>query len=794
MRVRAFATVVAVVVAGVAGGGQAHAADDSATVRVIVELEPGAGPVEGVADRLEDAHGADAGAVYEEVLDGFAAEVRADEVAALVADPAVRAVVPDVAIRAAGEVPSGVERVRADAVPGSVIGTRGRVDADIAILDTGVNPHADLDVRGGVDCTSDMGCVVSAPADGHGHGTHVAGSAAAEDDGTGVVGVAPGARVWSVKVLSDSGAGYLSWFVAGLDWAVAHGDIEVVNASLGGASGSNAAVDAAIDRATAAGVVVVVAAGNSGVDAAGTTPANSPSAITVSAVADSDGVGGGLGGSACGMPDDSFATFSNYGAVVDIAAPGVCITSTSRTGGYAVMSGTSMAAPHVAGAAAVHIAGAGLARDGERAARVLANLRGAWGAAASSPCGFTGGRSAEPIVVMGGCPGSGDTVAPQPVQLTASRGDRRVDLSWTPADDPAGIAAYRLVRGTGTGALVLHRTLPGDLTTFSDTGLRNGTTYRYALAAVDGSGNVGPLSAAVSAVPKDVLPPSQPVLAGVPHDRSAWLSWAPSTDASGIKSYQLWRTAPGGSPVLRARLSASARRYLDGRLTNGSAYRYTLVAVDRAGNPSPHSGAVTVTPFDDAPPSVPALRVKVGDGRLLLSWRASVDSSGVARYRLERAVGPYGTFAPLATLSGAAVAHVDTGLVNGTSYRYRLTAIDTKGLASAPSRVTGGAPRDLTRPAAVTVTADPGLVAGQVRLAWSGAWDRSGIREYQVHRSVGGGRFVLAARVAAGQRAWTATGVRAGTVYRWTVTAVDGVGNAGPRSAATTLSTSAAQR
>ncbi len=570
--------------------------------------------------------------------------------------------------------------------------------------------------------------------------------------------------------------------MAGLDWAVARGDIEVVNASLGGPSGANAAVDAAIDRATAAGVVVVVAAGNSGVDAAGTSPANSPSAITVSAVADADGAAGALGGSACGLPDDSFATFSNYGAVVDVAAPGVCITSTSRGGGYAVMSGTSMAAPHVASTAAVHIATARLPRDGQRAATVRATLQGAWGAAQSSPCGFTGGRSAEPLVVLGGCPGTGDTVPPQPVRLSASPGDRVVGLTWTAANDPAGIAAYQLLRGTGTDALVVHRTLPGDVTAFSDTGLRNRTTYRYAVAAVDGSGNVAPLSAPVSAVPQDVTPPQQPVLAGVAHDRRASLSWTAVTDASGIGSYQLWRTAPGGAPVLRARVAATATTFADRPLVNGGAYRYTLVAVDRAGNASPHSGAVTVRPFDAAPPSVPALRVKVGDGRLLLAWRASTDSTGVAAYRLERAVGPYGTFAPLLSLPGTAVVHVDAGLVNGTQYRYRLTAVDTNGLASTPSRIASGVPRDLTGPRTVTVTTEPGVGAGQVRLAWSGASDPAGIREYLIHRSVGGGSFSLAARVAPGQRTWTATGLRAGTSYRWTVTPVDGAGNAGARS------------
>jgi PKD repeat protein len=187
----------------------------------------------------------------------------------------------------------------------------------------------------------------------------VAGTVGALDNGIGVVGVAPGARLWAVKVLNQNGSGYTSGIIAGIDWAVDHGDIEVINMSLGG-SGVSAAYKDAIDTAVANGVVVVVAAGNSDADANNYSPAYVPNAITVSALADFDGASGGFGSPTCRSDqDDTLANFSNWGTAIDIAAPGVCIRSTYplEQGGYGTISGTSMAAPHVAGAAALLASG-----------------------------------------------------------------------------------------------------------------------------------------------------------------------------------------------------------------------------------------------------------------------------------------------------------------------------------------------------------------------------------------------------------------------------------------------------
>src|SRR5918995_5391155 len=225
------------------------------------------------------------------------------------------------------------------------------VNADIAILDTGVQiNHPDLTV---VRC---VGFGYPNCADGNGHGTHVAGIAAARDNNIGAVGSAPGARIWAVKVLSDGGTGSFSDILAGIAYVFANrNQIEAVNLSLG-ATGSFLPAESALRILAASGVTVAVSAGNNGINANGNTPARAGlgfnGVITVSAYGDSDGRCGGFGPATSRGPDDSYAPFSAFN--VDIAASGVDVLSTYRNGGYARMSGTSMSAPDVAGATAYY--------------------------------------------------------------------------------------------------------------------------------------------------------------------------------------------------------------------------------------------------------------------------------------------------------------------------------------------------------------------------------------------------------------------------------------------------------
>ncbi|MDQ3423083.1 MAG: S8 family serine peptidase [Actinomycetota bacterium] len=319
-----------------------------------------------VADRHGNRYGADVDHVYRFALKGYSAQMSATAAARVAALPGVRWVQPDYVVHATAQtLPTGIDRVDAEQSPTARIdGSDQRVDVDVAVIDTGIDlDHPDLNVytAGAKNCSTGRSAD-----DGNGHGTHVAGTVGAVDNTNGVVGVAPGARVWPIRVLDKRGSGSFSAIVCGIDYVTANADrIEVANMSLGGGgsddgncgASNNDAMHAAICRSVSAGVTYAVAAGNDASNAAGSVPAAYDEVITVSALADFDGKSGGLGSATCRSDvDDTFANFSNYGADVDIIAPGVCINSTWKSGGYNTISGTSMASPHVAGGAALYAA------------------------------------------------------------------------------------------------------------------------------------------------------------------------------------------------------------------------------------------------------------------------------------------------------------------------------------------------------------------------------------------------------------------------------------------------------
>jgi len=229
--------------------------------------------------------------------------------------------------------PWGIDRIDAELVwPSGNTANLIRV----GIIDTGIsNTHPDLlaNIKGGVNTINPR----KNWNDDNGHGSHVAGIVAAIDNNIGVIGVGPAIDLYAIKVLDRNGSGYLSDVIEGIQWAVAN-NMQVVNMSLGTASNIQSFHDAVI-AAKNAGIVTVAAAGNGG----GSTnesvifPAAYPEAIAVSATDNTD----------------TIAWWSSRGPEVDLAAPGVSIYSTYKGTGYATLSGTSMAAPHVAGSAAL---------------------------------------------------------------------------------------------------------------------------------------------------------------------------------------------------------------------------------------------------------------------------------------------------------------------------------------------------------------------------------------------------------------------------------------------------------
>lgn len=305
--------------------------------------------------------------VFRHALSGFAATLSPAEKRLIESDPNVLAVEQDrvvsrlpvkrslVATGPSKELQPGVQRVEGHL--SATANAPGGVDATIAIIDTGINlNHPDLNV---VRQKSFVPGVATAE-DDDGHGSNVAAIAAARKDGHGTVGVAPGARLWALKALDKDGNGSWSQIIAAIDYVTQHADkVDVVNMSLSDTEQSKA-LDRAISRSVDAGVTYVVAAGNDARDAKVEAPSNHPRVLTVSAITDGNGRGGGGASPACEPDevDDTFATFSNYGRNVRLAAPGVCIEAATKRDGnnvdtYEVMSGTSMASPHAAGGAAL---------------------------------------------------------------------------------------------------------------------------------------------------------------------------------------------------------------------------------------------------------------------------------------------------------------------------------------------------------------------------------------------------------------------------------------------------------
>jgi subtilisin len=349
---------------GLAANAAVPAPADLGAGNYVVVLKDSAS-ARAVASAHAERFGLDVGHVYTSALQGYSATMPASVAALVEATPAVAWVQEDRPVATTAQsMPTGVNRSNADASPTARInGVDERVNVDVAVIDTGVDlSHPDLNVyrAGAKNCS--LGAINAN--DLNGHGTHVAGTVGALDNTNGVVGMAPGARIWPVKVLTDAGTGLNSDVICGIDYVTANADkIEVANMSLGGSgkddgncgNSNNDAMHKAICRSVAAGITYVVAAGNDAKDAKDFTPAAYDEVITVSALADFNGQPGGGAPSTCRSDvDDTFANFSNYGADVDIIAPGVCINSTWMLGGYNTISGTSMASPHVAGGAALY--------------------------------------------------------------------------------------------------------------------------------------------------------------------------------------------------------------------------------------------------------------------------------------------------------------------------------------------------------------------------------------------------------------------------------------------------------
>src|ERR671910_2321765 len=308
----------------------------------IVVLEDSVGNPSQVANEIDQRQeGFEVGFVYTEALEGFSAEIPDDSLADVRNNSRVAYVERDKVVTVAAQaLPWGVDRIDADRGSTRAGNGSGAISGvNIYVIDTGIDAtHADLNV-----VRSDVNFHGGPDTDCYGHGTHVAGTLAAEDDTRGVVGVAPGAPLTGVKVLGCDGSGAMSNVIKGVDWVTANATKPAIaNMSLGG--GLSQALDDAVRRSAAGGVFYSIAAGNNGADACLTSPARAGA-----------GTDNGIATVAPSTSSDGETSWSNYGPCVDVWAPGAGVLSTKKGGGTTTMSGTSMAAPHVGGGAALYL-------------------------------------------------------------------------------------------------------------------------------------------------------------------------------------------------------------------------------------------------------------------------------------------------------------------------------------------------------------------------------------------------------------------------------------------------------
>ncbi len=598
-------------------------------------------------DRLADAEDFTTTHRFGTVVQGFSAKLDAHDVAELRDDPHVAFVTPDRPVKASGlvpmasgdNVPPGVRRVGA-AVDANV---REASTGNVAVIDTGVDlTHPDLNAVAGKSCIG-----TGAPTDGNGHGTHVAGTIAARNNGVGAVGVAPGTKIVAVRVLDANGSGLTSSVICGIDYVTStrtdsdpSNDIAVANMSLGG-TGQNTvdcgrsvgdAFHIAICNSVAAGVTYVVAAGNSGADEQNFTPAAYPEVLTVTAVSDSDGLPGGLGGtlSCIGNGDDTPASYSNYATRASeiahtIAAPGSCIRSTYPGNRYATMSGTSMASPHVAGLVALCV-GEGTTPGpcaGRPAAQVVDILRrSASDATAADPArGFTGDPKSPNGTRYYGYLGSATftpsdaplpptppapAVAPANTVKPVVSGEAKVGSTlastvgtwtgtqplttktqWQRCNTAAGVGCVAITGATSSG----YAPVTADV----------GKVLRVLVTATNAKAAVTATSATTAVVPAPLVAPanlSVPVLTGTPKIGLALTTsagtWSGSTPMSvAVQWLRCTGTAVGSCTEIRGATSA---KYVATRDDGGLVLRARTTASNAKGSASATSAASGVVP------------------------------------------------------------------------------------------------------------------------------------------------------------------------------------------------------
>ena len=465
-------------VLGVLGAGAlvptADAAPPPATgQRYIVRFAASAADPDTEAAAAVHGNGGQVHAVLHHVFSGAVLDLPEQAVENLRRNPNVASIEPDQLVTAAEVQPGatwGLDRVDQRALPLSGTYTYPASGAGVTayVVDSGIRAdHADLSgrVRSGFDAVGDG----NGTSDCNGHGTHVAGTIGGE-----AYGVAKDVALVAVRVLGCDNTGSLSGILTGLDWVAADhaaGTPAVLNMSVTGPA--TATVDAAVDTLVADGVTVVVAAGNNAVDACTSSPARAAAAITVGAT----------------DAADVRASFSNVGACVDVFAPGVSITSDgiASTTATATMSGTSMASPHVAGAAAVLLAGQPSLSPADVAGRLLtgatAGVVGNAGVGSPNRLLFSDPGTTTP-------PAPAPATAPaRPTNVVATPGPGSATVTWVQGANGGSTLTAHTIRIYSGRRVLRTVTVAGTATSAAVTGLDAGKGYSFTVVATNAVGS-----------------------------------------------------------------------------------------------------------------------------------------------------------------------------------------------------------------------------------------------------------------------------------------------------------------